>query len=129
MRVKIEDHRTNEGGTVNWKTYKAAQKANGEICSQCSAHIMLGGGGYEQLCYDCKNLITDKKSVTHEEYIRCPHCEFRHQPSECDMYEAYQDGDHEVDCHSCGERFEFSTSVSYSFESPAVIEKPVSSDS
>jgi len=39
-------------------------------------------------------------------------------PYDCEEYEVFHDGEHEVNCHECDKDFEVSTYVSYYFKSP-----------
>ena len=114
--VNIEDHQTPEGKT-NQKSYRAAQIANGEICTQCGEYARVFGTGHPELCSQCKD--ADKtEELTHDVYIRCPKCGYKWNAYEDDEYTILSDGEHTVSCHQCDYEFGIVTNVSYSFVSP-----------
>jgi hypothetical protein len=46
---------------------------------------------------------------------KCPHCGYDCDVSAHDLYRVYEEGEHEIDCPSCGLEFTVSTRVSFSF--------------
>lgn len=124
MRTELEDFALPEGGH-DWAAYYAAQIAKGEKCYQCHA-LIYNASGERTLCYECRQLETDRDEVWHESFIRCPKCGNLDLISEWDddyFKEKYEDGDHEVECMECEHRYEIGTNVSYSYTSPPMIEK------
>jgi hypothetical protein len=97
---------------------------NGQWCYRCG-HIAsyLSAPGYRKLCSSCENLDLDKGEVTSGTYIRCPKCGHQFNPFETEEYHVFEDGEHEVTCGSCDHTFEVTTSVSYTFASPARVEE------
>jgi DNA-directed RNA polymerase subunit M/transcription elongation factor TFIIS len=113
----LEHHKKN--GEIDWSSYRAAQKANGEICTKCGGYVsVFGGVGHPDECASCKSL-GEPEEVTHADIIRCPACGHEMKVSDFDSGELYGDGEHDVTCDECDHEFEVSTSVSYSFQSPA----------
>lgn len=71
-------------------------------------------------CFDCKSIEGDDDEISTDDRARCPRC--RHtQAYHDDNYEWCSDGEHAVTCGNCGYDYEISTSVSFSFESPAML--------
>jgi hypothetical protein len=125
---------TNQDGDIDWKGYKAAQVAKGEICRDCGKYIFrlglitnaAGREGGPSTCNQCRDLHENKASVDHDRIIRCPHCahEFDNFKGDDGPFVMGNDGDEvEVDCPECGEEFAVMVHVSYSFTSPKMIEK------
>lgn len=56
-------------------------------------------------------------------YFRCPSCTGQFDPSDTETYILFHDGEHTIQCPDCNYEFDVITSVSYTFESPALIEK------
>jgi DNA-directed RNA polymerase subunit RPC12/RpoP len=100
------------------------EKKSGEKCRKCGAYIFcLRPPGYSQLCWKCKQL-DGADSVRDNRYIRCPKCRHSWNPFEDDCYfenSVFEEGEHDVSCPSCEHKFEVTTNVSYSFDSPALI--------
>lgn len=120
----------NPDGTTDWKKYHELQvkeleeqKAKGEICQRkdCNRHVMFSRG-YPKTCSDC-NALDDSDELHHPSNVRCPKCGDNWSVWEGDSYRLYEEGDHQVDCHSCGYKFEVNTSISYSFQSPEMIKE------
>jgi len=106
-----------------------AKVASGETCSKCSKWIFSIGGppGHTRMCAACKEL-GGKDEATHHKLIRCPKCGHTFNPYDCEMYEVFEDEEHDISCVSCDHEFTVSTRMSYSFTSPAMdIEHPASS--
>lgn len=123
-RVLWEDFKQADGST-DWRAYNAAKLANGERCRTCDAGIFPVFSepvGYPTECNDCKALTSDAGEVSHDELIRCPKCRDTWSPRDSEDYDAYSDGEHELTCDDCGHRFTISTHVSFSFESPPLID-------
>jgi len=119
--IKMEDHE-DEHGKLDWKAYGAAQVANGDICSRCRSYVTALGVGHPRECYDCQAL--DKpEEVTHNDTVRCPDCGYTWGAHGGDDYDHLGDGEHNMMCPDCDHEFEISTSVSWSFTSPARLEK------
>jgi len=116
--IKFEDHTDPETKKINWETYREAEIAIGSRCYRCG-HSSCFGPGYRDLCSDCKNMDENSGEVTSSNRVRCPNCTHQMSPND-DLYELYEEGTHEICCDECGEIFEVETSVSYSFESPAL---------
>lgn len=110
---------------VDWKAYRAARIANGEICTSCGGFI-IWNKGYPDTCYDCKQMVKDLGEVSHEDYIRCPRCRNQVNIAYEEDYSLYQDGEHKVTCSECDYEYEITTHISFSFTSPAIIDKDAS---
>jgi len=118
----------NEDGSFDWTAYGAAKKAekeerkkSGKECYQCGAYIIFGGKGYRELCYDCRLLRDDTSETTSDNYIRCPKCKGLSLVHDGDHYDLYEEGEHDITCLDCGHEYQIETSVTYSFQSPAVL--------
>lgn len=114
--VKMDDHRK-EDGKLNWATYEAARKANGESCQRCG-QMIIWPKGYPSYCGSCQRIDKDGTAVHHESLLRCPKCRHQWEVYDSDEYGIYSDGQHDVSCPVCCHDFEITTYVSYSFESP-----------
>ena len=114
-----------QDGDYDWIAYRNAQKNNGEICTSCGAFIvrLFKDTGHPDRCESCKAIDTNKEEVTHDSFIRCPACGETMNVMDMECGDLYQDGEHGVCCNSCEQEFEIITNVSYSFKSPARIEK------
>ena len=123
-RVSIETH--TRDGDVNWDSYHAAEKQNGESCQECDAYI-FSPLGYPSSCNSCLDMARDNGEVTHEKYVRCPACNYHIDPDD-DYYELFADGDNAVSCPECDYDFVASTYVSYSFTSPPRVPKTKEKD-
>ncbi len=55
-----------------------------------------------------------------DEGLFCPHCK-KEQGELQEISGAYEDGESETSCDSCGTEFEFSVYVSYSWTSPKIV--------
>jgi DNA-directed RNA polymerase subunit M/transcription elongation factor TFIIS len=115
-----------EGSTGNRIARPARQSTGrrllrGGWCYVCGAYLLLAKG-YRDQCHPCRDMAEDAEEVTHDSRIRCPKCKHVESVSDGDNYDLYGDGEHEVSCGACGYEYEVSTSVSYSFQSPALIE-------
>lgn len=63
--------------------------------------------------------LEDDDELWSDEGIFCPQCkEKQGEPQE--ISGAYEDGEWETSCDSCGTEFEFSTYVSYTWTSPKI---------
>jgi hypothetical protein len=100
------------------------KRQSGEKCCMCGEYIVcLRPPGYSQRCWKCKQL-DGQGDVRDNRYIRCPKC--RHSwnsfGDDCSFENSvFEEGDHDVSCPSCEHRFEVTTNVTYSFDSPALI--------
>ena len=107
-------------GSVDWVAYKEAKINNGEECYECGA-FLFDDKKYRHRCYDCKSLTDDTGSVIHNSKIRCPKCRDTIDV-DSELYEIYKDGLHEVTCWECDHNFDIETRVSYTFESPELLQ-------
>src|SRR5512141_2687507 len=124
--ISCEDFKVD--GKVDWDAYRAARLQAGEECIRCGDFIFppMLPSSYPaklgpRLCYSCKEMDTSAEEVDSEDYIRCPYCSHRMSVHDGDSYDLFEDGHHDVSCGECGKDFEVKTSVSYSFESPAMV--------
>jgi hypothetical protein len=101
---------------IDWKKYRDAQINNGERCSQCKAYIAIPQG-YPTTCSSCRQL-DDSNSVNHHAYVRCPACHRHWCPGDYEDYDILGDGEHDVRCVHCEHKFQISTHISWTFESP-----------
>jgi hypothetical protein len=116
-------------GTVDWESYRAAQVEAGEICKTCGK-ILLGFSIFgnkpisgKRDCYDCHTIANDKDEVTHEVFIRCPHCKLTMDVMKDELYElTKEEGENETTCHHCNEDFSVETFITFSFKSPPLKE-------
>lgn len=124
--IRFDDY-TKPDGRIDWSAYYAAQRAAGDICRTCSAHIITldlfskrTPGPRE--CYACIELRTSSSRVEHDHRLRCPKCEHV-WPVTCDesTYRLYEDGEHETCCPQCEHAFTISTRVEYHFTSPKLV--------
>lgn len=106
-----------EDGSTDYEAYRKAQINCGEACFRCGQYIVMGGGG-KQLCYDCKEMDSEEGDVRHHSRVRCPHCKHVMDVCDSELYELYEDGDHDIYCGECGKEFTVVTTVTHSFESP-----------
>lgn len=96
--------------------------ANGAKCYRCEGLAsFVCPPGHRKLCHECKAIEENKDSVDSSKYIRCPKCRNSWSPYDREHYDLYGDGEHQVMCQDCDHEFEVRTSVSYSFESPALL--------
>jgi len=108
-------------GQLDWKAYRAAQVANGETCYNCGDSIVWHNGA-RSMCSACQALLEDRSEVWHDDLVRCPKCGHTHDLRYGTSYNLFEDGEHSFMCEECEHDFEISTSVSYSFRSPARLE-------
>lgn len=113
-------------GRVDWTAFNAARKQAGECCSRCESPLIAPlfvpkPEPAPRLCYSCRDLDEDLGEVDSDDFIRCPHCREQSRVHDGENYSMFEDGEHEVSCDSCGKDFTVSTSVSYSFSSPAIV--------
>jgi hypothetical protein len=132
--VSISDYK-DASGKIDWDSYRAAERVErqadidrGRYCYRCKAYIIFGGKGYKQLCYDCEQFDSNTDDITNPNFVRCPKCRHRMSIEDNELYDLYQDGEHQVTCSHCTHDFEVSTSVSYSFRSPALLDEDAESD-
>lgn len=116
--VHMKDYEKN--GKLDWEAYKQAQINSGEICYNCRSFILFGKG-LKRLCHQCQSINEDTEYVTHSKLIRCPKCKHQMDVHDCELYELYEDGDHDISCNDCNHTFTIKTNASYSFESPELI--------
>jgi len=120
--TNIKDFTVN--GSTDWRAYKQAQIAAGEICYQCERYIVFHEKTEQRtLCSTCKTVNESTDSVKHNKFIRCPKCHSVFEPLTFSEFDIYEEGDHDVDCPKCNYFFIVETVVTYSFESPAVMDK------
>lgn len=124
--VSINDFKDDKGD-VDWKAYRKAQIEHGDKCYKCETYITFNRGNTRSLCHECQSLLS-KDETSHSSYIRCPSCSATWEPSDCEDFDCYNDGDHDVECPECDHKFKISTCVSYTFISPEMIEKPEEKD-
>lgn len=118
-RVKIDDYE-GPNGTVDWQAYRKASIENGEKCRDCGAFIM-SPSGHPSWCYDCNDARSNTGEINHNRMVRCPACRYMWAPGEHDDYELLSDEEHEVNCYECNHEFTITTNVSYSFDSPPLL--------
>lgn len=114
--VSMKDHE-DEKGNLNWETYRAAQKQEGEVCMTCGAYLVIGKG-HPQNCLQCSD-AEKPDELRHDKFLRCPLCGETWNPSDAEDYEVYEDGEHDVTCQHCDFEFRVQTHVSWTFTSPA----------
>jgi ribosomal protein S27AE len=119
MHTSSTDYKTPEGN-IDWDAFRRAQVQNGEICYHCGSFLFTWKGEPAP-CGNCLALENDLGEVLHPDRLRCPHCHHVEQASD---REVWADGDHEIDCGECGEPYIVSTSVSFTFRSPALWAAP-----
>lgn len=120
--INFKDFTVN--GTTDWKAYKDAQKSVGEICHQCERYITLNRNSKEKtLCSLCKSMSKSPESVQHDKFIRCPKCNEVFEPIAFIDFDIYEEGEHDLDCPKCKHFFIIETTVTYTFESPALVDE------
>lgn len=117
--IKLDDF-TSVDGDIDWCAYRKAQVANGEECTLCGACIPRPHG-HPTKCSSCEE-IKGKEELGHETFVRCPKCGDYWDPTHSEDYDLFEDGEHGVSCQDCGCDFTVSTSVSYWFTSPSLLE-------
>lgn len=128
---KINDYRIDKNdptSDINWseynkvdKQYRAYEISIGVYCYKCK-NFIFSNTGYKTLCYSCENLINSKEEIRHDSFIRCPKCKNISNVCDIEEYHLYDDGEHNTTCGKCDHEFEVSTSISYSFTSPELLE-------
>lgn len=118
--TSMSDFETN--GVLNWAAYHAAQEANGERCIECKAFIALGRG-YPVTCFDCRE-AEKPGELRHDISIRCPQCGHKENGYDKGDSRLCAGGEHEVECSACETKYTVTTSVSFSFHSPARLVVP-----
>jgi DNA-directed RNA polymerase subunit RPC12/RpoP len=100
------------------------KRQSGEKCHMCGEYIFcLRPPGYSQRCWKCKQL-DGQGDVRDNRYIRCPKCRHTSSPFNEEGYwenGLLEEGEHDVCCPACEHKFEVTTNVSYSFDSPAMV--------
>lgn len=124
--VNMDDFR-NEAGQIKWNEYEKAKLANGERCSACGCFI-YPPRGRQSKCVNCETLSNQPGEVSHEKHVRCPKCQHAWSPGEQEQYALYEDGEHEATCPECDHEFQVRTWVSYSFDSPPLVQEPADSE-
>lgn len=110
-------------GITNWKAYKEAQKAIGDVCYQCERYITLNrNAGKKTLCNSCREAHGSTDSIQHNKLIRCPKCNELFEPVVFRDFDIYEEGEHDLDCPKCKYFFIVETTVTYTFESPAMMD-------
>jgi uncharacterized C2H2 Zn-finger protein len=104
-------------GRIDWVAFKAAERANGELCTECAAFI-FPGVGHPQKCAECRE-AEGAGELQHSTFMRCPRCGHLENAYERYDYEICRDGDHLVACSECEHEYTVETRVSFSFKSPA----------
>lgn len=112
--INIEAHM--KDGKIDWDSYAKAQIEAGEACKNCRTLILLSSGK-PSLCRGCHELHNKRSEVQHSTHIRCPHCAHIWDAANSDDYELRGEGGHEVVCRECGEDFDITTTISYTFTS------------
>lgn len=115
-------------GKIDWDGYRKAEIAAGDRCYKCGSMIIFGRG-YRDQCASCKSLEEDKGEVWHDDKVRCPKCRHLMQVHGSELYDLYDEGEHDVSCQNCDHDFTVSTRVSHSFQSPELIEESAESES
>lgn len=115
-------------GTTDWAAYHDAQVNAGETCYECGHYIIFSDGKGKRKCADCRSLDSDEGAVDHSDKVRCPKCRHQMNISESELWSLYEDGEHDVSCRHCDHDFVVVTSVSYSFESPELIDETTATD-
>lgn len=121
--ISIDDYKKADGH-IDWSAYRRAKVDAGDECRKCGSYILFGGKGYPTTCRDCDRLEEDKGEVWHDSSVRCPKCRHVMDVSGSELYELYEEGEHEISCRSCDHDFTVNTRVEHSFESPELIPEP-----
>jgi len=129
--IRIADFFDSEG-RVKWSEYTAAQVEAGDICAVCHdwkfkvARFVVPTGRF--VCADCSALKGNEGEITHDHFLRCPHCK-----NKIDVMALVQrdpeygskcltEGGHDIACPACDRDFTFETACSYTFRSPPLDE-------
>jgi transposase-like protein len=57
----------------------------------------------------------DPTAFWHNEQPKCPHCGETFDVSENECWRLYEEGEHDIECNSCGLEFTVQTHVSFSY--------------
>jgi DNA-directed RNA polymerase subunit RPC12/RpoP len=122
MRVNINDF-LDEHNRVNWSAYRQAMRTTGETCSHCDGFISRPTGK-PTVCAVC---AADGKCIQLEsglqvqstQWIRCPHCGHRFDPTNTELHQVYSEGQHEIWCVNCDQDFTVETQITRVYVSPA----------
>ena len=123
-----------EDGSLDWGAYHKHKVDIGDECMTCGTYMLnlnLFGRKREpepQDCISCRDIKGSSDEVTHDIYVRCPQCQHRWNPGDCDDYILYEEGEHEAWCGECDHKFEVSTYVKHTFTSPALSQEGTGSD-
>lgn len=115
------DKFTDATGKVDWEGLERARTDVGERCYECGS-LVYPEKGCRALCRRCGDLHEDEGEVNHTSRLRCPKCGHLWN-ADREESELYGEGSHEVCCRVCEHEFEVVTEVSYSWRSPALMEK------
>jgi hypothetical protein len=124
--TSIDDFK--KDGKVDWDAYHRAEVANGERCRTCGGFILFGNGSPRE-CRDCQDIADSSDEVSHNDRVRCPKCRHVMNVSDSELWDLYEEGDHDITCRSCDHDFEVNTSVSYTFNSPELIDDSAENES
>ena len=124
-----------EDGSIDWEACRKAEVAAGERCKTCGSSVYTPRFGISidspvigpKDCGECSD-IGKPEELSHSQYFRCPKCGHFNDPGYTENYKLFEDGEHEVGCGECDHDFTVSTSVSYDFTSPAMIQEDVEED-
>jgi hypothetical protein len=119
--TNIADFR-DASGQINWEALHRAEIEAGESCSQCRGMI-FPPKGHSSLCNLCRLIREEEGAVDHSNRLRCPKCRHDWAVETEDTGELYGEGSHDVCCPVCGHEFGVVTTVSYSWESPGMVER------
>jgi hypothetical protein len=74
--------------------------------------------------------MEEPEECSSKNYVRCPKCGEKINVVNGDWYALYEDGEHSVTCQNdeCEHDFEISTHVSFSFDSPAMVDSTTQGD-
>lgn len=124
--MTCEDFRKPDG-SYDWGAYRAAKDAehkadvaDGKYCYQCGRYLVWSNKGVRRRCGDCEALDHESDEVDSDTCVRCPKCRRTASVSYDELFDLYEEGEHEVTCSSCDHEYTVSTRVSYSFNSPAL---------
>jgi len=107
---------------TEWEVNRQNEIDTGGRCRQCEALIVFPKGA-PSLCPACKDMLSPDP-VDHPRRIRCPRCRALMDPHADpeDLADLFLEGVHEVVCQSCEHEFDVTTTVSYTFGSPEVLD-------
>lgn len=118
----------NEDGSIDWTAYRKAQVDEGDMCMTCGTYVFnLGLFGkrkdYAHDCINCASIKADSGEVSHDHFVRCPKCEHRWNPYDCEDYHLGDAGEGEAWCSECDHTFTVRTAVQCTFTSPPLIKE------